>query len=64
VTHVKNISDCIAEESHMLAEEKLELLRHVMTTIYKYLQLYAMDDNFVAEELEDINCVLIGQCCI
>lgn len=68
VSHIKNISKCVDEDgdkdsvsSKKLCGDKSELLIEVMDSVYKYLQQYAMDDEFTAEQLQNTKCVLIGK---
>ena len=68
VSHIKNISACLDEDSGkdsvqrktISTHDRSELLSEVMESVYKYLQLYAMDDEYTSEKLKHTKCVLIG----
>ena len=62
VRHIVNISRCVeSEDGRKLSGDKSELLVEVMTSLYQYLQLYAMEDEYTAEQLKYTSCVIIGR---
>ena len=62
VRHIINISECVErEENRKLSGDKSELLVEVMSSLYQYLQTYAMDDEYTAEQLQHTSCVIIGK---